>query len=125
MSSYHKHYNPQEHNGICVVRRKGESDDDFLKRFRKKYSKSGIARELRERMYFEKPSDKKRRKKAQAKRLREKEEEKMKAMREKYLRRKRRQARKESKRHDRSSRRNDHSKTFEKKSDSRRYRAAS
>ena len=124
MTSYHKHYNPQEHSGICVVRRKGESDDDFLKRFRKKYSKSGIARELRERMYFEKPSDKKRRKKAQSKRLREKEEEKARQMREKYLRRKRKQQRKEAKRHDRSTRGHDNSKTVTEKSDHRRYRTA-
>jgi len=123
MTSYQKHYSPQEHSGICVVRKKGESDEDFLKRFRKKYSKSGIARELRERMYFEKPSDKKRRKKAQAQRLREKEEQKMRQMREKYLRRKRKQSRKESK-HDRSTRGHDNSKTTTEKSDDRRYRAA-
>ena len=124
MSSYHKHYSPEEHNGICVVRRKNESDDDFIKRFRKKYSKSGLARELREKMYFEKPSDKKRRKRVQAQRLRDKEEEKAQAMRDKYLRKKNKLARKEAKRHDRSTRRYDNSKTVEKKSDDRRYRTA-
>lgn len=123
MSSYHKHYSPEEHTGICVVKRKGESDDDFIKRFRKKYSKSGLARELREKMYYEKPSDKKRRKRVQAQRLREKEEEKARQMRDKYIRRKKRLARKEAK-HDRSTRRHDNSKATTEKSDDRRYRAA-
>ena len=77
-----KHYYPSEQSGICVVRRKGEDPDALIKRFRKKYSKSGISRELRERMYYEKPSDKKRRKRAQAIRLQKKEEEKLEQMRE-------------------------------------------
>lgn len=77
-----KHFYPAEHGGICVVRRKSEDDEDLIKRFRKKYSKSGISRELRERMYFEKPSDKKRRKRAQSIRLKEKEDEKLKDQRE-------------------------------------------
>lgn len=68
-------YNRQE-NGICVVRRKGESDESLLRRFRKKFSKSGIMKEYREKMHFEKPSDKKRRKRAQAAQVRRQEEEK-------------------------------------------------
>lgn len=71
-----KNYYPEENIGICVVRRKGESDEDLLKRFRKKYSKSGIARELKERMFYEKPSDKKRRKRMQSIRNIKREEEK-------------------------------------------------
>jgi ribosomal protein S21 len=77
-----KHYYENEQSGICVVARKGEDPEDLIKRFRKKYSKSGISRELRERMYFEKSSDKKRRKRAQSIRLREKEDEKLEKMRE-------------------------------------------
>jgi small subunit ribosomal protein S21 len=77
-----KYFYPVEHSGICVVRRETESDEDFIRRFRKKYSKSGISRELRERMYFEKPSDKKRRKRAQSIRLKQKEEEKLEEQRE-------------------------------------------
>jgi small subunit ribosomal protein S21 len=77
-----KHFYPAEYGGICVVRRNGESDEDVIRRFRKKYSKSGISRELRDRMYFEKPSDKKRRKKSQSIRLKEKEDEKLKDQRE-------------------------------------------
>ncbi len=123
MASYHKNYYPEEHSGICVVRRKNESDEELLKRFRKKYSKSGIAREVKERMAYMKPSEKKRRKRMQAQRLREKEEEKIRQMRERYLKKKRRQQRKEAK-HDRSTRRHDRSKTTEKRTDSRRHRAA-
>lgn len=84
MASYHKHYYPEENSGICVVRRKGENDEDFLKRFRKKYSKSGIAKELKERMFYEKPSDKRRRKKMQSIRNIQREEEKLLEMRERY-----------------------------------------
>ena len=61
-----RHFYEEEHSGICVVRHDGESDDNLIRRFRKKCSKSGISVELRQRMYFEKPSNKKRRKKAQS-----------------------------------------------------------
>lgn len=71
-----RHFYPDEHSGICVVRHEDESFDDFIKRFRKKYTRSGISRELKQRMQFEKPSNKKRRKKAQSIRLRLKEQEK-------------------------------------------------
>lgn len=84
MSSYHKHYQPEEHSGVCVVRRKGEGDEEFVKRFRKKFSKSGIAKEVRERMFYEKPSQKRRRKKAQSIRLLKREAEKAEQMRERY-----------------------------------------
>ena len=69
-------YNRKEAGGICVVRRKGEGDEDLLRRFRKKFSKSGIMKEYKEKMSFEKPSDKKRRKRAQAAQVRRQEEEK-------------------------------------------------
>lgn len=82
MSNKSNYYKPDEYNGICVVKRKGEGDEDFIKRFRKKFSKSGLAKELRERMYFEKPSNKKRRKKAQSIRLLKKEEEKVQKLKE-------------------------------------------
>jgi small subunit ribosomal protein S21 len=82
VSNKSNYYKPDEYNGICVVKRKGEDDEDFIKRFRKKFSKSGLAKELRERMYFEKPSNKKRRKKAQSIRLLKKEEEKVQKLKE-------------------------------------------
>ena len=118
-SSYHKNYHPAEHSGICVVRRKNESDDELIKRFRKKYSKSGIARELKERMAYQKPSEKKRRKRMQAQRLREKEEEKLQLMRERYLKKKRKQQRKEAK-NDRSTRQHGRSTAPKERNDSRR-----
>jgi len=104
--SHHKHFHEQEHKGICVVRRKGESDDDLLKRFRKKYSKSGISKELRERMYFEKPSDKKRRKKVQSIRTIKRDEKKMEKLKEKLERKKMKGRRKKAKgaRYDKSDR---------------------
>ena len=80
MTSYHKHYHKREHTGICVIRRKGEDGESLLKRFRKKYSKSGISKELRDRMYYEKPSNKRRRKKAQSIRLKRTEEKKLEKM---------------------------------------------
>ena len=123
-SSYHKYYEPKENDGICVVCKKNESIDDLLKRFRKKYSKSGLARELRERMAFEKPSDRKRRKRVQAQRLREKEEEKVREMHDRYVKKKQRYARKEAKRHDRSTRNKSSSKTLTSEQDTGRDSSA-
>jgi small subunit ribosomal protein S21 len=80
---YHQHYHAEEQSGICVVRRKDETVEDLLKRFRKKYSKSGVSKEIRDRMYFEKPSDKKRRKRAQSIRNIKREMEKEEILREK------------------------------------------
>ena len=63
----------------------------MIRRFRKKFSKSGLAKEYRERMYFEKPSDKKRRKKAQSIRLIKKEEEKVEKLKERAIKFKQKQ----------------------------------
>lgn len=76
---------------ICVVRRDNESVEDLIKRFKKKFSKSGVIKDLKEKMYYEKPSDKKRRKRSHAKRLREKEELKVKSYKEKSLKYKKKQ----------------------------------
>ena len=51
-SSYHQHYHPEESQGICVVRREGEFNEELFKRFRKKFSKSGLAKELREKCFI-------------------------------------------------------------------------
>ena len=64
-TSYHKYFFPEEHTGICVVKRRGETSESLIKRFRKKFSKSNVIKELHDRMFFEKPGDKKRRKKEQ------------------------------------------------------------
>lgn len=82
--SRNKNYFPEEKNGICAVRRKDETYDDFLKRFRKKFSKSGIIKELRDRTYYEKPSAKKRRKKAQSIKGIEKEQLKFEELNSKF-----------------------------------------
>lgn len=82
MSNNSNYYKPDEHTGICVVKRKGESAEDLIRRFRKKFSKSGLAKEFREKMYFEKPSERRRRKKAQSLRLLKKEEEKIEKLKE-------------------------------------------
>ena len=119
-----KHYYPNEMNGVCVVKRKGESDEDLLKRFRKKFSKSGIAKEVRDRMYYEKPSDKRRRKKAQSIRLQQREQEKLEKAKEKarkYKAKKARQMRKERK-NDSSARRQNYSRRNDKSRDKRRDR---
>ena len=106
-SSYQKHYHPDEHYGICVVRHEGESNEAMLKRFKKKYSKSGLAKEVKEKMFFEKPSNKKRRKRMQAIRLIKQEEEKARDMRERYrkMKLKRQKQRKQGVKNDSSSRR--------------------
>lgn len=84
MTSYQKYYQPDEKSGICVIRRKGESDEELLKRFRKKYTKSGIAKELRDRMYYEKPSAKRKRKRMQSIRMIQREQEKIEEQQAKY-----------------------------------------
>ena len=64
----------QERKGICVVARDDETFEMLFKRFKKKVNKSGIEKEVLTRMYYEKPSVKLRRKRAEAqKRLRREE----------------------------------------------------
>lgn len=46
--------------------RKGESVDKALRRLKKKLDKEGIMREIRAHRYYEKPSERKRRKEARA-----------------------------------------------------------
>jgi small subunit ribosomal protein S21 len=104
--SYHKYYRPEEHTGVCVVRRRGETDEEFFKRFRKKFSKSGVSKEFRDRMYYEKPSDKRRRKKMQSLRAIKREEEKLQKLKEKLKRKRNKNKKlknKKGKKHDKSS----------------------
>lgn len=49
-----------------VKLKKGESVDRAMRRLKKKLDKEGTMRELRNRAYYEKPSEKKRRKQARA-----------------------------------------------------------
>jgi len=104
-TSYHKHYHSKEHSGICVVRHQNESDEDLLKRFRKKFSKSGISKELRERMFYEKPSKKRRRKKLQSIRAIKRDKEKLKLLEEKVERSKNKKFKMKGNKDDQSNRR--------------------
>ena len=72
---YYRKTDPKE-QGICVVAKSGEPLTDLIKRFKKKYSKSGLNKEARDKMFFVKPGDKKRMKKVAAERMRQREEEK-------------------------------------------------
>lgn len=81
MNQKQKNYYPEEYSGICVVRRPDESVEDLIKRFKKKFAKSGLVRELKDKMYYEKPSVKKRRKKMQSIRSIEREQEKQEKIR--------------------------------------------
>lgn len=131
-TSYQKHYHPDEKTGICVVRRKGESDDELMRRFRKKFSKSSLAKEVRARMYYEKPSDKRRRKKMQSIRLIQREEQKQEEMEERYKKFKQKKARLSAKKNrkemkngqNQSSRRQNYSRVDEENSNQRRAASA-
>jgi len=63
----------EKKRGVCVVAKPGEPPEIMLKRFKKKFMKSGITQELRRRMHYEKPSDARRRKRLEAERRRKKE----------------------------------------------------
>ncbi|MFW9871526.1 MAG: 30S ribosomal protein S21 [Candidatus Thorarchaeota archaeon] len=93
----HKYYRPEEKSGICVVKRRGEKDEDLIRRFKKKFSKSGISKEVREKMYYEKPSDKKRRKLAQSLRAIKREEEKAERLKKKAAKKRKQKARRKKK----------------------------
>jgi len=62
----HNMKSEQEQCGICVISRPGEDPEILAKRFKKKFLKSGVMQEYKERLFFEKPSDKKRRKKRES-----------------------------------------------------------
>ena len=130
VTSYQKHYHPEEKSGICVIRRKGETDDELLKRFRKKFSKSGLAKELRDRMYYEKPSDKRRRKKMQSIRNIQREQKKMEEMQERYEKFKQKKARMNAKKkrkemkNDSSGSRQNRSRVYEGNQNRKRARAS-
>jgi len=62
--------------GISVIKRKNEGLSDLIRRFKKKYSKSGLNKEVRDLLAYDKPSVKKRKKSAAAKRTKLREEQK-------------------------------------------------
>lgn len=81
MNPKNQNYFKEEHNGICVVKRPDETLEDLIRRFKKKFAKSGLVRELKEKSAYEKPSARKRRKRQQSIRLIEREKEKQSKLR--------------------------------------------
>jgi len=59
---------PRRQSNVTVVARKGEAPEKLIKRFTRKCKKERIIEQVRENRYFEKPSDKKRRKFAENRR---------------------------------------------------------
>ncbi len=51
---------------ISVKRKEGELIESLIRRFKKKVIKNGIIQEVKERNYYEKPSDKRKRKKKES-----------------------------------------------------------
>ena len=62
--------------GVCVVKRRNENINDLIRRFKKKYSKSGLNKEVRDLLAYDKPCIKRRKKRAAAKRVRIREAQK-------------------------------------------------
>ena len=56
-------------SNVTVTPKKNEHPDRLIKRFLRKFKKSGILDELRERRYYEKPSVKRRKKRQQRERV--------------------------------------------------------
>lgn len=77
-------YRSKRKINFWIATRKGEDIESLIKRFRKKYSKTGLSREIHQRAFYEKPGDKKRRKKAQYIRNIKKEEQKALEREEQY-----------------------------------------
>jgi len=70
-----------EKQGIMIIRRDNEDIESMIKRFKKKVNRSGILREVKNNTFYEKPSMAKKRKRAEAKIRREKDEQKLKMKR--------------------------------------------
>ena len=64
----------EQEAGVYVVLRPGELMPDLLKRFKKKFMKSGLNIEIRNKTFYEKPSLRKKRKRSIAERRRKREE---------------------------------------------------
>ena len=63
--------------GIAVVSKKGESFESLMRRFKRSISKNGIMKDVQANRYFEKPCQRRKRKKAESiKRTNKKESEK-------------------------------------------------
>lgn len=54
---------------VVVVKKKGESEDKLIARFRKKVLDSGLIQEVRDRVRFKSPAEKRKEKKSKIKHL--------------------------------------------------------
>ena len=63
--------------GVYVTRREGEPIEIMIKRFKKKYAKSGIAQELKDKMFYDKPSQQKRKKRLETQKRLKREKQKL------------------------------------------------
>jgi small subunit ribosomal protein S21 len=84
-----KNYKKEE--GIVVFIQHNETTESLIKRFKKKYSKSGIPKESRDRMQYLKPSVQKKIKQEAARRLRKRDEDKRVKKMSRLLKEKKRQ----------------------------------
>jgi len=73
--------NIDDKKGLVVVARYDESIDSLIKRFKKKVNRSGILREFKDSTAYQKPSEKKKRKRIEAAIRRVKDEQKLKEKR--------------------------------------------
>lgn len=70
--------------GLCVIRRENEDIESLIKRFKKKVTKNGIFRELKLKSFYEKPSEKNKRKRIEARARLKKEESKMEKIKRRF-----------------------------------------
>lgn len=70
-----------EKKGLIVVARENESVDSLIKRFKKKVNRSGIIREFRNATFYQKPSEKRKKKRIEAAIRRIKDDQKIKQKR--------------------------------------------
>jgi len=74
---YNTRDNETQEYGLIVRSREGENFESLIKRFKRKVSKDGIIQEVRKRIFYEKPSVKKNRKRREnIQKLKQNEEKK-------------------------------------------------
>jgi len=70
MTSYQYFFEGKVYNGMIKVKtRAGESIQQMVKRFKKMCEKEGLIRDIKRNSYFEKPSEKNRRKRKKSQRM--------------------------------------------------------
>ena len=74
-----------EKNGIVVYARQNEDPELLIKRFKKKVLNSGILKEVKKYSFYEKPSEKKKRKRIESRMRNERELLKQQKIKSKFL----------------------------------------